>query len=72
MKIKTNKKRLKEIQDVYRTLGLESEEYRKYLVALALFPEQLEKKRSIVFIEADINSFKYGELKNARLESTLK
>ena len=69
MKLKQSKKRLKELQDVYRTLGLESEEFRKYLIALATLPGQTEQECSIVFIEAGITSYSQGEFKNARLES---
>ena len=72
MKLKPDEKRLKEIQEVYRSLGLESEEVRKHLAALATLPGQTEQERPIVFIEAGTTSYSHGELENARLESTPK
>ena len=69
MKLKPDKDRLKQIRKIYRSLGLESKEDRKYLAALASFPSQTEQKRPIVFIEAGITSCVQGELKNAGLES---
>ena len=62
MKLKPNKKRLKEIQEVYRSLGLESEEVRKYLAALATLPGQTQQEHPIVFIEAGATSYSHGEL----------
>ena len=70
LKLKPDKKRLEEIQEVYRSMGLESEESRKYLAALASVPGQTELKRHPVFIEAGITSYSQGKFENARLEST--
>ena len=67
MKLKPDKKRLEEIQDVYRTLGLDSEEFRKYLVSLAA--PSLEPPRPVVYIECGSTSELQGEFKDAGLES---
>jgi hypothetical protein len=69
MKRKPEKKRIKEIENVYRTLGLQSEEVRKYLVALGTLPSHEEKEKKAVFIEAGTTSFGSGGLTHARLES---
>jgi len=73
MKRKTDKKRLKEIEEVYKTLGLQSKEARRYFAALGNISnyESQEKKVSI-FIEASTGSFGLGEIINARLESNIK
>lgn len=65
MKRKPDKKRLKEIRDVYRSLKLESEEVRKYLTALKILPGYAEQTRPTIFIEAGTTSFGHGEYTNA-------
>lgn len=67
---KVKKERLDEIQRVYRSMGLESEEVRKYLVGLGNWPKQPEQERPIVFIEAGIASYSQGEMESAGLEPT--
>lgn len=69
MKYKSSNKRKKEIEDVYRHIGLQSEEVRNYFVALGRLAGLEESEKKIVFIEADITSFGAGEMTNARLES---
>ena len=68
MQLKSEKYRLKKIQKFYRNLGIESEEDRKYFVALANLPSQQQFDRPIIFIEAGITSNSRGELKSAGLE----
>ena len=68
MKGQASKERLEEIRRIYRSLGLESEEVRKYLVALGTLPKQSEQERPVVFIEAGNTSNSHGEIENARLE----
>ena len=70
MKKESDEKRLEEIQEVYRSLGLESEEVRKYLASLPSLFGQTEQKRPIIFIEAGTTSYSQGEFKYARLAST--
>lgn len=70
MKPKVGKKRIKEIDDVYRSLGLQSEEVRRYLVGLGTFPEYAEQQKKTIFIEAGITSLGSGGLAHARLEPT--
>ncbi len=65
-----NKKWLKQIEDVYRTLGLQSDEVRKYFTTIGNLPGHAKKERETIFIEAGTTSFSLGELTNARLEST--
>lgn len=70
MKPKVDKKRIKEINDVYRSLGLQSEEVRRYLVGLGTLPEYAEQQKETIFIEAGITSLGSGGLTYARLEPT--
>ncbi len=65
---KASKERLEEIQRTYRSLGLDSEEVRKYLTAFGTLPKQSEQDRPVVFIEAGIASYSHGENQNAGLE----
>ena len=67
MKRKTSKKRLKEIQDFYQSLGLDSEQS-KYFTPLTTLPEPTEQERPIVFIESGISSDSHGDFPNAGLE----
>jgi hypothetical protein len=60
MKRKLDKKRLKEIQKVYRSLGIESKNIRKYLTKLGTLPDQSEQKEPTIFIEAGITSCNYN------------
>ena len=69
-KTKASKKRLEEIQEAYKSMGLESEEARKYLVALGTLPKHSEQERPVVFIEAGIASYSQGEIESAGLEPT--
>lgn len=66
MKLTPDKKRLQEIREVYRTLGIEHEEVRKYLVSLPASPP--EPPQPTVFIECGNTSESCGEFENARLE----
>jgi hypothetical protein len=70
MQDKPDEKRLEEIQEVYRSMGLESEEVRKYLASLPSSLGETEQERPIIFIEAGTTSYSQGEFKYARLEST--
>lgn len=69
MQHKPDEKRLEEVRELYRYMGLESEEDRRYLAALPSLAGQTEKKPTIVFIEAGTTSYSHGEFKNAGLES---
>ena len=66
MKLTPDKKRLQEIREVYRTLGIEHEEVRKYLISLPASP--VEAPQPTVFIECGNTSESCGEFENARLE----
>jgi len=73
MKGEAGKKRLKEIEEVYKTLGINSREARRYFVALGNTPDYGgEQKKVSIFIEADTGSLGSGEIKNAGLESDIK
>jgi len=65
MKHKPDKKRLKEIEHVYRSLGLQSKTVRKYLSALGTPPGYTEEEQKIIFIEAGTTSSSSGEFTNA-------
>lgn len=66
MKRKIKKKRIKEIEEVYKTLGLQSEEARRYFAALGNIPVNENQVNKIsIFIEADTGSFGSGEITNA-------
>ena len=67
MKLKPSKKRLKEIEAVYKLLGLNSEQL-KYFVPLTTLPRRPEGRHPIVFIESGITSESHGEFQNAGLE----
>ena len=67
MERKINKKRLKEVEVVYQSLGLNSEQL-KYFEALGAFARQAEQEPPIVFIESRITSDSEGEFQNAGLE----
>lgn len=62
---KSKKKRIQEIEKVYRTLGLESDEICKYIISLGSFGENCQKEKRATFIEAGTSSCGFGELKNA-------
>ena len=66
MKLTPDKRRLQEIREVYRTLGIEHEKVRNYLVSLSAPPT--EPKQPIIFIECGNTSESCGEFENARLE----
>ncbi len=68
-KNKSSKKRIKEIEKVYQTLGLYSEEARKYYTYLGNYPNSSEQEKRATFISAGINSQEIGEINNAGLES---
>lgn len=72
MKDQASKERLEEIQKIYRSLGLESEEVLKYLASLGTLSKQSEQKNPVVFIEAGITSSSHGEITDAGLESAPK
>jgi len=66
MKRKIKKKRIKEIEEVYKTLGLQSEEARRYFAALGNIPVNENQANKVsIFIEADTGSFGSGEINNA-------
>lgn len=70
MKAKSEKNRLKEIEEVYNTMGLNNEEVRKYFSVLYNIPNlEGQEKKTIIFIEADTVSFGTGDFANAGLES---
>lgn len=73
MKIKSETERIKKIEEVYKTLGLQSEEARKYFAFLNSVPKyEKEEKKISVFIEADTVSFGTGAFANAGLEPNSK
>jgi acyl-[acyl carrier protein]--UDP-N-acetylglucosamine O-acyltransferase len=66
MKRKIKKKRIEEIEEVYKTLGLQSEEARRYFAALGNIPvNETQVNKISIFIEADTGSFGSGEITNA-------
>ena len=66
MKRIIKKKRIKEIEEVYKTLGLKSEEARRYYAALGNSPVNEHRGNKVsIFIEADTGSFGSGEITNA-------
>ncbi|HPA44851.1 MAG TPA: hypothetical protein PLG59_12850 [bacterium] len=68
MKPKADKNRIKEIKDVYRSIGLQSEEVRKYFAGLGTLPEYPDQQKETIFIEAGITSCGSGGLIYAGLE----
>ena len=70
MKSKGKTKRIREIEEVYKTLGLQSEKAQKYFFFLSSVPTyEKEGKKISVFIEADTVSHGTGAFSNAGLES---
>jgi len=70
MKTKPEKRRLEEIEEVYKTLGLQDDEMRKYFLLLSNMPTfEKQEGKPIIFIEADTVSFGTGDFANAGLES---
>ena len=67
IKRKPSKKRLREIQEVYRSMGLDSETL-KYFAPLMPLPQATEQERPIVFIESGISSDSHGDFQNAGLD----
>ena len=67
MKLKPSKKRLKEIQEVYRSMGLNPEQL-KYFSPLTPLPQPVEQEQPIIFIESGISSDSYGDFEDAGLE----
>ena len=67
MKRKLSKKRLKEIQDVYRSMGLTPEQL-KHFNALHTLSKQTKQNRPIVFLESGISSDSHGDFQNGGLE----
>ena len=67
MNMKVSKKRLKEIESVYRSMGLTSEQL-KYFNALNTLSKQTKQNRPIVFLESGISSDSHGDFQNAGLE----
>lgn len=67
MNMKLSKKRLKEIESVYQSMGLTSEQL-EYFNALNILTKQAKQKPPIVFIEAGTTSDSDGEVSDAGLE----
>ena len=67
MNMKVSKKRLKEIESVYRSMGLTPEQL-KHFYALAALAKHTKQERPFVFIEAGTTSDSGGEFQNARSE----
>ncbi len=65
---KSLKMRMKEIEAVYRTLGLQSEEVRKYFIALGNMKDLGKKEKNSIFIEAATTSQSSGGWEHAGLE----
>ena len=67
MNMKVSKKRLKEIEDVYKSMGLTSEQL-EHFNTLNILTKQTRREHPIVFIEAGTTSDSDGELSDAGLE----
>jgi hypothetical protein len=65
---KARSPRKRNIRQVYRELGLDSEALRKYLLSFREGVAESEKKRDIVFIEAGTTSESSGAFDHAGLE----
>ena len=66
MKFEPDEKRLKELQDVYRSLGLNSEQL-GYFASLEGLARQAEPEHPIVLI-TETTSDSAGELEDAKLD----
>lgn len=55
----------KETEELYRTLGLQSEEVRHYLVGLGTMGTQEQNPRRMLFIEAGASSLSSGSYSDA-------
>ena len=67
MNMKVSKKRLKEIEDVYKSMGLTSEQLECFN-ALAALAKHTKQERPFAFIESGTTSDSSGEFNNAGLE----
>lgn len=67
MNLKPSKKRLKEIEAVYKSMGLTPEQL-QHFNALAILARHMREKRPLFFIEAGTTSNSDGDLNDARLE----
>ena len=67
MNMKVSKKRLKEIESVYRSMGLTPEQL-KYFNALTTLARQGNQERPFVFIESGTTPDRDEEFQNGELE----
>ena len=67
MNMKVSKKRRKEIESVYQSIGLTTEQFECFNT-LNMLTKQTRQEHPIVFIETGTTSDSEGELEDARLE----
>ena len=67
MNMKVSKKRLKEIESVYQSMGLTTEQF-EYFNALNALSRQAKEEYPFIFIETGTTSDSNGEVQNAGLE----
>ncbi len=65
MKRKPSKRRLREIEKIYRTLGLGAKEARKYFPPFRSIPEPPKKVEEQIFIEVGTTSVSSAEFSGA-------